>query len=67
MKETIHLISALAIVVSLIIIFWGFDILSAKMVIAGFAAFAASFFVNALSSSDDTCSIFGDGWEYGGW
>ena len=54
MKETIHTISALAIVVSILLILWGISILSLTRIVVGVVGFSVSFFVNVFSD-DEKC------------
>lgn len=56
MKENIHTISALAIVVSIILTLWGISDLSLTRIIVGVAGFGVSFFVNVFSA-DEHCAF----------
>lgn len=52
MKETIHTISSLAIVVSVILILWGISDFLLTMIIVGIAVFGVSFLVNVMSDEE---------------
>lgn len=56
MKETIHTISALAIVVSIILTLWGISDLSVIKIVVGVVGFGVSFFVNVFSA-DEHCAF----------
>lgn len=54
MKETIHTISALAIVVFIILALWGISDLSLTKIVVGVVGYGISFFIN-VASDDEHC------------
>lgn len=66
MKESIHMISALMVVLFTIVLTVGFFVSSVTLIVLGGIGFAVSFLVN-MATDDNSSTGLDGGCEYGGW